>query len=339
VIVALPSELPDGRVPICLVSGFLGSGKTTLVNRLLADPAMDGTAVLVNEFGEIGIDDLLVSEVRGDLLLLTSGCICCEYLGELSDSVKDLFARREDGEIPRFQRILLETTGLADPVRLIDTAMNDPAMSLLVYLDSVVVTVDGLLGESTLREHPESEKQVALADRLLVTKADLAGEEKVEALAAALRAVNPTAPIRPAVMGAIPAEEVLGAGLMGGARDARVADWLAVRERAEASESGLHGLVRTFAVRRERPFEFPRFASWFSRLVRADGTRVLRVKGILATTDDPRPLVVQSVQWILCPTWRLEAWPDEDRSSRLVFIARGLAAEREAEIRADLADL
>src|SRR6185369_8323027 len=154
--------------------------------------------VLVNEFGEIGIDDLLVSEVRGDLLLLTSGCICCEYLGELSDSVKDLFARREDGEIPRFQRILLETTGLADPVRLIDTAMNDPAMSLLVYLDSVVVTVDGLLGESTLREHPESEKQVALADRLLVTKADLAGEEKVEALAAALRAVNPTAPIRPA---------------------------------------------------------------------------------------------------------------------------------------------
>jgi G3E family GTPase len=321
------------------VSGFLGSGKTTLVNRLLKDPAMDGTAVLVNEFGEIGIDDLLVSEVKGDLLLLASGCICCEYLGELSDSVKDLFARREAGEIPRFQRILLETTGLADPVRLVDTAMNDPAMSLLVYLDSVVVTVDGILGLSTLREHPESEKQAALADRLLLTKADLAGAEGIAALSEALRSVNPTAPLQPVVMGDVPPDEVLGAGLMGGARDSRdvrIAEWLAVREKAESSEAGLHGRVRTFALRLPGPVEFPRFASWFSRLVRTDGTRVLRVKGILATTDDPRPLVVQSVQWILCPTWRLDAWPDEDRSSRLVFIARGLAPEREAEIRAEL---
>jgi G3E family GTPase len=338
--VALPGELPDGRVPIFLVSGFLGSGKTTVLNRLLSNPEMKGTAVLINEFGEVGIDQLLVSEVRGDLMLLTTGCICCEYLGELADAVKDLFARREAGEIPRFDRVVLETTGLADPVRLIDTASNDPAMSLLVYLDSVIVTADAVLGRETLRSHPESVKQAALADRILLTKVDAASPEEAEALRHGLRAVNPTAPIRPTVRGDVTPEEVLGAGTLdAGARGARLSDWLAIREREESGDAGVHGSVRSFVVRLAPPLEFPRFASWFSRLVARDGTPLLRVKGLLATRGDERPLVVQSVQWILCPTHRLDAWPDADRSSRLVFVARDLAPAREKEIRSELAEL
>jgi G3E family GTPase len=336
---ALPGELPDGRLPTFLVSGFLGSGKTTLLNHLLAQPEMASTAVLINEFGAVGIDNLLVSEVRGDLMLLQSGCVCCEYLGELSDAMKDLFAKREAGEIPRFTRVVLETTGLADPVRLVDTAMNDPAMSLLVYLDSVIVTVDSVLGLDTLRQHPESVKQAALADRILLTKTDVASEEQRRALVRELERLNPGASVRESVMGRVPPGEVLGAGLMDEeARGERVKRWLAVREGEEAA-GALHAGVRSFVVRVETPFAFPLFASWFAKLTRTDGLRLLRVKGLLATRDDDRPLVVQSVQWILCPTHRLNEWPDADRASRIVFIAREMPREREAEIRAELAGL
>jgi G3E family GTPase len=331
-----------------LVSGFLGSGKTTLLNHLLARPEMAGTAVLINEFGDVGIDNLLISEVRGDLLLLESGCVCCQYLGELSDAVKDLFARREAGEIPRFCRIVLETTGLADPVRLVDTMMNDPALSLLVYLDSVVVTVDALLGEAELREHPEALKQAALADRIVLTKTDLVPEEARESLLHALARLNPTAPVLPAVMGRVEPEEVLGASMLDEGGRARLKEWLAVRASEEAAvraggaEGSLHALhhaVRTFTVRLDEPVDFPSFARWFSELIRSDGSRLLRVKGLLATAGDERPLVVQSVQWILCPTHRLPAWPDEDRGTRLVFIGRDLLPGREEAIRSDLEGL
>jgi len=212
-------------------------------------------------------------------------------------------------------------------------------MSLLVYLDSVAVTVDAVLGRETLARHPESLKQVALADRLLLTKTDLAGADASAALRNELSGTNPTAPVLVVVNGDVAPEDVLGAGTMGGTRDARLGEWLAVRERDEASVPGLHGAIRTFSVRLAPRLEFPRFASWFSRLVRGEGTRLLRVKGILATTDDPRPLVVQSVQWILCPTHRLDAWPDADESSRIVFIARELTDAKEREIREALAEI
>jgi G3E family GTPase len=349
---ALPSELPDGRVPIFLLTGFLGSGKTTLLNHLLAQPEMSGTAVLINEFGEIGIDNLLISEIRDELILLKSGCVCCEYLGELSDAIKDLFAKREAGEIPRFSRLVLETTGIADPVRLVDTVVNDLALSLLVYLDSVIVTVDGLLGLRQLRDHPEPLKQVALADRIVLTKMDLATPEQAEAVRAELALLNPAASVRPAVMGRVDPEELLGAGMLDdGARGAKLAEWFAKVERGVAEREAerttaeripfgdralLHTGVTSFVVRLPGPVFYPHFASWFSALTGAEGTQILRVKGLLKTLDDERPLVVQSVQWILCPTSRLPDWPDEDRSARLVFIVRDLPPGRAEAIREEL---
>ncbi|MEO6325817.1 MAG: GTP-binding protein [Thermoanaerobaculia bacterium] len=341
---ALPSELPDGRVPIFLLTGFLGSGKTTLLNHLLAQPEMTGTAVLINEFGEIGIDNLLISEIRDELILLKSGCVCCEYLGELSDAIKDLFAKREAGEIPRFSRLVLETTGIADPVRLVDTVVNDLALSLLVYLDSVIVTVDGVLGLSELRDHPEALKQVALADRIVLTKMDLATAEQKSAIAAEIAHLNPAASVRPAVMGLVDPEELLGAGMLDdGARGAKVAEWFARVEREVVSRAAAdddpthrHGNVTSFVVRLPGPVFYPRFASWFSALTSAEGAQILRVKGLLRTLGDERPLVVQSVQWILCPTSRLPGWPDADRGARLVFIARDLPAGRAELIRSEL---
>jgi len=348
--VALPGELADGRVPLFLVTGFLGSGKTTLLNHLLAQPELAKTAVLINEFGEVGIDNLLVSEVRGDLLLLASGCVCCQYLGELTEAVKDLFAKREAGEIPRFDRIVLETTGLADPVKLVDTSVNDPAMSLLVYLDSVVVTVDAVLAQTELAEQPEPAKQVSLADRIVLTKVDLVTEEQVTAVRRELARLNPVAPVKPTVLGRVDPEELLGAGTLEGvagdlaeaisavpeapphdsARAERLKEWL------WAPEATPHNSARSFTVRLEGPLQFPLFASWFARLTRDEGNRLLRVKGVLHTRDDERPLVVQSVQWILCPTHRLPAWPDDERSSRIVFIGRPLPMELEERIRAEL---
>lgn len=342
--VALPTELPDGRAPIFLLTGFLGSGKTTLLNHLLAQPEMDGTAVLINEFGEVGIDNLLISEIRDELILLKSGCVCCEYLGELANAIMDLFARREAGEIPRFSRLVLETTGIADPLRLVDTVVNDMALSCLVYLDSVIVTVDAVLGAGQLRDHPEPAKQVALADRIVLTKMDLASSREEEEIRATIALLNPAVSVRPTVMGKVSPEELLGGGTLDdGARGARISEWLARAEEGAAEREGVlraggarHGGVATFVVRLPGPVATPRFLSWFSALTSREGGQILRVKGLLQTTDDARPLVVQSVQWILCPTSRLDDWPGEDRSSRLVFIVRNLAPGREAEIREEL---
>jgi G3E family GTPase len=345
----LPRELPDGRVPLFVITGFLGSGKTTLLNHLLAQPEMTGTAVLINEFGEIGIDQLLVSEVRDELILLSSGCVCCQYGGELSDAIRDLFAKRHASEIPWFHRLVLETTGIADPVRLIDTVVNDPVLSMLVYLDSVITTVDAVLGLAQLEEHPEPVRQVALADRLVLTKRDLASDADRDLLVAELARINPTARPRETVLGRVDPEELLGGGTLDdGAHGARLKEWLDSAERASAPGSlpphaitrpSPHGSMRSFVVRLADEMPLQTFMPWFAYLTRTEGSVLLRVKGLLRTTGDDRPLVVQSVQWIVCPTHRLEEWPDEDRTSRLVFIARELPLGREATIREELLTL
>jgi G3E family GTPase len=182
----------------------------------------------MNEFGEIGIDNLLVSEIRDELVLLESGCVCCEYLGDLSGAIQNLFAKREAGEIPQFTRLVLETTGLADPAPILDTLLNDLGIVLLLYLDTVIVTVDAVFGLDQLVEHPEAVKQAALADRIVLTKTDLAAPETRDELIAALRRLNPTVPIVPVVLGEVSPETLLGASLMDAeARKERLGQWVA----------------------------------------------------------------------------------------------------------------
>ncbi|MBL8112877.1 MAG: GTP-binding protein [Acidobacteria bacterium] len=342
----LPGVLPDGRLPLFLLTGFLGSGKTTLLNGLLRSPDLAHTAVLMNEFGEIGIDNLLVSEIRDELVLLESGCVCCEYLGDLSGAIQNLFAKREAGEIPQFTRLVLETTGLADPAPILDTLLNDLGIVLLLYLDTVIVTVDAVFGLDQLVEHPEAVKQAALADRIVLTKTDLAPPETRDALVGALRRLNPTVPIVPVVLGEVSPEALLGASLMDAeARKERLGQWVAgldlPKEPEAAHPHGPHdAAVRSFSVRFDEAVDFSLFARFFSHLTHEESPRLLRVKGLLRIAgDEERPLVVQAVQRVLYPTQRLPLWPTPDRTSRLVFIAKNLSSEREHEIRTELATI
>ena len=332
----LPDELPDGRAPLFVITGFLGSGKTTLLNGLLSHPETRDTAVLINEFGEIGIDNLLVSEIRENLVLLESGCVCCSVLDDLSGAIKDLFAKREARDIPYFKRLVLETTGLADPAPIVHTLMDEAAMSLLIYLDSVIATVDGVLGKRELEEHDEALKQAIVADRLVVTKSDLADPAEIALLMERLSGLNPGAPILRVVGGKISPEELLGGGMqtIGHTRKG-VSEWLH-DEAIHAAGTRPHAEIGTFAVRVETPIVWRAFTRWVGATLDRCGDRVLRLKAVLNVKDFDQPRVFQAVQRVIYPTVSLPAWPDADRSSRIVAITRGLPPDEVAGLKREL---
>ncbi|MDH3594792.1 MAG: GTP-binding protein [Rhodospirillales bacterium] len=330
-----PADLaiPDEPLPVSVLTGFLGSGKTTVLRRLLGHPAMDETAVVVNEFGEVGLDHLLVEKADEDTVLLNSGCLCCTVRGDLIDTLRRLFKRRVRREVPAFQRLVIETTGLADPAPILHTLMTDPMLVTRFRLDGVIATVDAVTGEATLDRHGEAVKQAAVADRLLVTKTDLAERAAVEALAARLAALNPAAPVHEVVQGAIEPVRLFNAGLYDPTtKSLDVRRWL----KAEAYQDAGHGdghdhdinrhddRIRAFVVTAERPLDWDRLNGWIEMLVACYGADILRLKGILNVADMDRPLVVHGVQHLFHPPVPLERWPDGDRSSRLVFITRDL---------------
>jgi G3E family GTPase len=289
------------KTPVTVVTGFLGSGKTTLLSHLLAHPEMGETAVLVNELGEVAIDHHLLRRVDERTVLLRSGCICCSLRGDLADELRDLLGRRERGEIPAFRRVVVETTGLADPAPILYTLLSEPVVKHHFVPETVVVTVDAQHG---LR-HPESVKQAAAADRIVVTKVDLADPAELELRLARL---NPTAEIVEAAFGDVDPSRLF---VKGPGPFTKVADELPDRHEA-------HAVCLAF----EEQLDWTALGIWLTMLLQARGEEVLRVKGLL-NVGGPGPLVLNGVQHVIHPPVHLDSWPDEDHRSRIVFIGRG----------------
>ncbi|MBX3226968.1 MAG: GTP-binding protein [Labilithrix sp.] len=303
-------------VPVTILTGFLGSGKTTLLKHLLADPAARDTAVLINELGEIALDHELVKSVREDLVVLASGCVCCSVRNDLMRALCELHVKAERGEIPRFARVVVETTGLADPTPIVGTIARNGLLRSCFHLAAVVTTVDATLGDRTLSAQPEAVKQVAMADRILVTKTDLAGAEVSSRLEQRLAAVNPLAPRFRARRGVVHAEALLAEA---------PAHPIVVDGDPAAHEHEPHGRdVFSFSELVEGPLDYRALALWLSMMTQVHGEHLLRVKGILHVDDDPLPVVVQSVQHVVYPVTSLPRWPFEPRASKIVGITRGL---------------
>ncbi|MDP3832572.1 MAG: GTP-binding protein [Hydrogenophaga sp.] len=316
------------RVPVTVLTGFLGSGKTTLLNRLLREPDLKGTAVIINEFGAVGLDHDLVAHTDEQTVLLSNGCICCTIRGDLVGALERL-AADPSAQAGHLRHVVLETTGLADPAPILHTLMGDPRVSRNWRLAGVATTVDAVNGAATLDRQPEAVKQVAVADRLFLTKTDLAAPDTCAPLLERLRQINPAAVV------STEADEALAA--LRGLLDA------SPLSPALAAIAGNRALafhpvpsaghdpnrhddhIRSFSIVRDVPLPRERFFAWLDMIARMRGDDLLRVKGLVHLDDSPdRPLVIHGVQHIFHPPEWLPAWPSDDRRTRIVFITRDI---------------
>jgi len=320
-----------GRIPVSVITGFLGSGKTTLINRLLKRPDMNRVAVIVNEFGEQSIDHDLVEVSSEQMMLLNNGCLCCVLRGDLQETLRELFVKRRGGDIIDFERVVIETTGLADPAPVMQTLMTDTMLQAQYRLDCVVTLVDAVNGLQQLETMSEPVKQAALADRIVITKADLAAAEEVERLEQRLQEMNPRAPLRRAINGEIELAFLIDVGLRNTrARLADVERWMGA---PDAEHEHRHDpQVISFCLRYAEPFSWNAFSQCLEVLTALRGPDLLRVKGLVNVADHAGPLIVQGVQHLFHPPVELEAWPSEDRSTRIVFITRRIPREMVANL-------
>jgi G3E family GTPase len=316
--------------PVNLITGFLGSGKTTLLQRLLADPALADTAVLINEFGEVGLDHHLLERIDDTMVLLQSGCLCCTIRGELSAAIRDLHSKRERGMVPRFRRLVVESTGLADPFPILSTVQADPVLRHHFRLGNVITAVDAVNGLHQLAHQVECTKQIAVADRLVLTKTDLAEADGAAALIQRLGRINPSAPLWRAAEAPLDAAALLSHDLFATAgRSEAARRWfaaeLATKGVAEAADRNRHDeTIHAFALSFDGPLDWTLFGLWLTMLLNRHGDRILRVKGILNVADAGTPVAIHGVQRLVHPPVHMSAWPDDDRRSRLVFIVDGL---------------
>lgn len=330
---------PPPPIPLTLLTGFLGAGKTTLLNTLLRDPDLRDTAVLINEFGEIALDHLLVEKIDGDMMVLSSGCLCCNLRGDLITALEKLLRNLDNGRAS-FKRVIVETTGLADPAPLLQTLMQHPYLVMRFRLDGVVTLVDAMNGSDTLDNHPEAVKQAAVADRIVLTKTDLLrsedGAAKRDALIARLRKLNPAAPILDAAAGDASVSALTGCGLYD--PDRKIPDvsrWLADEAIAAAHSHGHHHhhhdvnrhdeRVQAFTLATDRAIPAAMLDLFLELLRSTHGPNLLRMKAIVNIEETPdRPMVLHGVQHVLHPATQLDAWPDADHRTRMVFIVRDI---------------
>jgi G3E family GTPase len=315
----------SGRIPVVVLSGFLGSGKTTLLNALLRQPGMSGTAVIVNELGDIAIDQLLVAGSTESLVVLESGCLCCAMLSSLRETLLDLQARRATGQIRPYVRVIVETTGLADPAPIMLTLLRDVVVNRDFRLGGLITTIDVVHSLASLPAYREASAQLALADRVVVTKTDLRGDVVPAALWAALRNINAAAPILRSSEALADIEQLLHMDL---------APTLATRALPSAITTPvLHSAVRADSFVVEGPIGWAGIAAWSGALQEYFGSRLLRCKGLLGVSELRRPVLIQAVQGMFAAPEALPCWPDADQRSRLVCISRGI---EECELQACL---
>lgn len=315
-------------IPVCIVTGFLGAGKTTLLRRVLRDPRFADSAVIVNEFGAVALDHELIATSEDTLVSLSTGCLCCVARSDLVATLLDLLRRREAGEVPRYARVLVETSGLADPAPILHALMADAAVAATHRLDAVVALVDAVHGAAALDRHPEAARQAMLADRLLLTKPDLAD---TGALEDTLRRLNPAAPIRMAVQGVVPPEWLFEA--------AALPRWLDTTAAAARHSPG----VAVVAIERETPIPALALTLWMQGLAEHAGARLLRLKGLVRIVEAPsRLMAIHAVQHLVHPPEFLRVSPGAEARSRIVLIGQGIPphfpARLLAAIEAEVAD-
>jgi G3E family GTPase len=324
--------MSDTRLPVTVLTGFLGSGKTTLLNRLLRQPEMEGTLVIVNEYGEVGLDHLLMETPEDETILLSNGCLCCAVLGDLVLTLTRLIERRQSGDLPPFDRVMIETTGLADPAPLLQTVLSETEIAEAFRLDAVVTVVDAVHGLAQLDSHFESVKQAAVADRIVLSKTDLAEAETVEALCTRLKRMNHSAPILTAVNGEVAASKLLGDRTEKRDWNAWLGDAAGGGQQRHAHHSHDHGGshhhhgaddgISTFSLQRTGEISPDGLRLWLNGLARFKGPNLLRVKGIFNVEGEP--VVVHAVQHLFHEPERLAQWPGDDHDSRIVFIVQNL---------------
>jgi G3E family GTPase len=324
--------MSERREPVVanLLTGFLGAGKTSLLNRLLSKPSLSDTAVLINEFGVVALDHLLVQSVNDNIVLLKSGCICCSIRTDLKDAILSLFDRLRRGKVRPFGRIVIETTGLADPVPILATLSVDPMLKYHFRIGNIIAVVDVPNGAHNIETYPESARQVAVADRIIISKSDLANHEAVDRLRDVLTRINPAAEAVLLDEATDPAEALLLDTIHDlGARPAEVASWMAAEtshryDHDHAHGVNLHGSIGAFVIEADRAVAWPRFALWLSMLIHRHGRQILRLKGLIDIEGAETPVVVHGVQHIIHRPFHLAAWPDGIRRTRIVVIGESL---------------
>jgi G3E family GTPase len=316
-------ETDRSRLPVVLLSGFLGSGKTTLVNALLRDPRLADTAVAVNEFGEVPLDHHLIDQGRDRTVVMANGCLCCNLAGDLEDAVMRVFSRRQAGELPTFKRLIVEPSGLADPAPIAQAILRNPVMSRVLRLEAIVTTVDAMFAEAQLARHAESRKQISLADTLVLTKTDLADPSATQRVESLLANLNPQARLLEATHGAVDTAALFPESFFDPAAPA--APWSP--RTIQPTDHDHSGRTVAVSLIADAPLQWRVFDVWLRGIRIAHGEDLLRLKGFLNVADAHGPLVIQGVHHVVHPPVALDAWPDADRRTRIVAIATESAAD------------
>lgn len=317
------------KIPVTIITGFLGSGKTTLISQLVRHPEMNRVALVINEIGEIGIDHELVESSTENITLLSNGCICCSVRTDMQETLRDLFARRSVGEVFDFDRIIIETTGLADPAPVLQTLVSDTLLEAQFRFDGLVTLVDAVNFSSLVDSQAEIVKQIAIADKILLTKTDLVEPSAIVSLEERIRSINASAPIVSVLNGLVSPNELMGLGLSSSKSSAKILAFLGnapEQEKYLGSFIQAHSSkIQTLSLRFAEPFTWQAFSSALELLSNLRGPDLLRLKGIVNV--DGKPVVVQGVQHIFHPPVNLNQWPSEDHQTRLVFITRNIDAQ------------